>query len=122
MNQWLVTSNGGAGRALFKFAGARALNVPAVVASVSACVGATGAGCDGAVEHPVTARLNAAAAAAARIVITLIIGMLRGGLFRVRGAETRRALEQLAAVGQRHRHEDARRFAAADRVHHDRHL
>ena len=70
MNQLLVTSNGGVGRALFKLAGARALNVPAAIASASACVGAAGAagaGCDGAGEQAATVKLSAAAVATARI-------------------------------------------------------
>src|SRR6185436_4400813 len=81
MNQLLVTSNGGAGRALFKFAGARALNVPAAIASATACVGAGDAGCDGAVEHPAAPRLSAAATAATRSVIGIIISVLRRGYF-----------------------------------------
>src|SRR6187549_2666830 len=98
MNQLLVTSNGGAGRALFKFAGARALNVPAAMASASAGVAAAGAGCDGAVEQAATARPNAAAPATARIVFTLFIGVSAVALLGFGRAETRRALQQLAAV------------------------
>src|SRR6185436_10939991 len=89
MNQLLVRSNGGAGRALFKFAGARALNVPAAIASASACEGAGGAGWDGAVVHPAAARLNAAATAAARIVFELVISVLRGGRYLDSGVPSR---------------------------------
>src|SRR5262245_57896497 len=119
MNQLLVRSNGGAGRALFKFAGARALSVPACSASTSAAVGvyAAGAGCDGAVEQPPRARLKAAAAT--RIVVVFVIDGLVVALLGFRRAEARGTLEQLAAIGQRQRHEDAGGLAAADRVHHD---
>ena len=82
MNQLLVTSNGGAGRALFKLAGARALSVPA-----SAALSLAVAGCSGppkaeaptlAAYTPTDVEKAAAEAMAARITFRLIIGRLRG--------------------------------------------